>query len=169
MTDGLLVTKVLKSMKDYLYNINYVSHEGGNIAYCDPCHAIVLVSDSYSRHAGRNMSRKKQREQCIHCDDIDFVKLSYRNLDALRERYGERTPPILINGIKKGLEKIKIGRGYTIYGKDFTEIFKMWFTLNEEEKTRQILELFQKTDELSQADNEVEKAMSKVKSLEEAL
>ena len=151
----ILTSRVLKGMGDFLYNRDFNSHEGGNIAYCDPCKAIVLVSDSYSRYCGRDLERRKQRKQCFHCDSIEFVDLKYNNLEEFKTRYAESAPYVLIEGIKNGIEKVKpINGKYSLCAADYTDLFGIWFAVNEKEKLNQTRALFKQTDKLSKLKKE---------------
>lgn len=72
----------------------------GSMAFCNPCQAFSLVSNSYSRHCGRDMGRQKEKNQCVWCDGIDFFLSSYENLMELQKRYQSESPEIVIQGIE---------------------------------------------------------------------
>jgi len=156
------IAKVLKELGDVLYNHAAFCDHSGGMAYCNHCESFTLVSDSYSRHVGRDMSREKGREQCVWCDGIEFIPASYYDLLRLRAIYGPKAPSKIIQGIEKTLNKLQ-------HHTTLTENFSLWEKLRCSEQVRQIKKLFIKQEELANVKEELTMTQTRIESLEASL
>ena len=167
----LQVTNILKDLEIILQNKAAFCerHNSQGMIYCNVCNSFVISSHSYSRHVGRNMGRKKERYQCVWCDGINFVPANYKDLSELRELYRQQTPNIIIQGIKKACSNTKLAGHLSIYGSNFTDYFANWEKLNQENKLKQIMELFTRQDKLTETINHSNIIAQRVIDLEKAL
>lgn len=162
---NLQISQVLRhlevDLKKYAAGIN--GSVGGSMAYCLPCNTFTLVSDDYSRHVGRNMGRKKEQDQCVHCDGVEFVSVSPLDLRQLRQQYQADSPEVVVlEGIDSALRKMPLGYNCQ------TDVYDKWASMNYDERFGEILELFRRQDELSVAEMKLRVASKRVRELEEA-
>ena len=161
---NLYVLKVLDAMRSYLVNQNNHFYIGTSSAYCPACEAITAVVGDYERSTGTDCLGEhfkivKAPEQCRECRTTKFIKISKDDMLNLRKEYGNRTAEILIDGIKKGLERMY---SPSLYNEELPKIANKWKRLNKQEKIRQINQLLNEQKKLSIA-------REGVRNLEEAL
>jgi len=163
--EGFQIPEVLRELDGVLRSNAASMDDGGVMIYCTSCESFSAASQSYSNYVGRDMSKQKEKRQCVWCHGTHFVRASYDDLGALRMIYPHKAPETVIQGIEKdedmvvqGIEKaLKHAGMETLHGKyfssgrDLTEVFASWLALSQEEKSRQVRELFVIQDRLARA------------------
>jgi len=138
--NGFYVIEMLDAMMKYLKNNDHNFHNRLFMAYCGSCQAITSVGGDYTIFAGRDCygdhyETKPAPEQCLKCYTTNFIKISKDDMLQLKNTYKGKTAEILIDGIKKGLEKTNFS---SLYNQELPRIARKWNRFHRREKIRQI-------------------------------
>lgn len=162
-----VVATVLNGMRDYWIKNDRNFHISFKVGYCMNCEAIRGIGGDYRVSGfdcgGENFTRVEEEEKCLSDRSKKFIVISTYDMTELRKIYGERTPKLLIDAIKKSTGKGEFDFP-DLYNPNLPEIMRRWNTLSTEEKERDIAnlfrvqELFSKTEKMKES---LESALSR--------
>ena len=150
--------EIFSAMGSYLDKNDHNFHNRLFMAYCNNCQSISAVGGDYTVFAGRDCGgdhykTEKSPERCLSCSGHDFIKIHSGSLIELKKRYGNKTSGVLIEGIKKGLNRMDFP---SLYNEDLPKIANRWKRLSKEKKRMQINKILRLNKKISESKKQVE-------------